>query len=151
MNYEEFIENNKLEDFDEWFLPSKIFTHDVKYLGWKIKEGTALESFSKEFNGIDIICTNPNFYEDGWVIAESRSSFIQSSGWMKFICEDKEYVSFYAWLKDFSIKDLGKIEWEIQKDWIIVRKRNNELLAQFDDWEECPKRKEVEKNVKQVK
>ena len=113
-------------------------------MGWKIREGVALHNFHKDFNNIDVICTNPNFYEDGWIIAESRSSIIQSSGWIKFKCGEKEYNSFFAWLKDYSISDIENIEWLEQKDWIIVRKRNNELLGQFDDWEDCPRRKDVE-------
>jgi len=40
---------------------------------------------------------------------------------------------------------MGEWEWLQVMDWIVVTKKDNRLLAQFNKWNELPTRKEVEK------
>ena len=44
-----------------------------------------------------------------------------------------------------ALNHLDKIEWVEIMDWLIVDKKTGMLKAQFDDWDNCPTRKEVEK------
>ena len=112
-----------------------------------------IDSLHSEFNDIDIVCTNPNFYKDGHIIAQSRKSLIISSGFVEFIFPSNPqeikhtYTSFYPFFQDNgweAIGNLNQIKWLEIKDWLIVSKNNGDLLAQFDSWENCPSRKEVE-------
>ena len=154
MNYEEFLDEYKIEEeYEEWFLSKGLFTSDLKILGWKLIGEKYLDYLHSEFNNIDIVCTNPNFYKDGHIIAQSRKSLVISSGFIKFDYpldnseERQAYTSFYPFFMDNGwevIGNLRQIDWKEVKDWLIVTKKEGKLLAQFNLWENCPTRKEVE-------
>ena len=154
MNYEEFLEEYKIEeDYEEWFLSKGLFESDLKVMGWKLMGEKYIDYLHSEFNDIDIVCTNPNFYKDGHIIAQSRKSLVVASGFIKFdypldaLEEIKTYTSFYPLFQENGWEVIGnfnQIKWLEIKDWLIVAKKDGKLLAQFDSWEECPSRKEVE-------
>ena len=154
MNYEEFLKEYKIEqEYEECFLSKGLFNSDLKALGWKLVGEKYIHYLHSEFNDIDIVCTNPNFYKDGHVIAQSRKSVIISSGFIQFEYpldkseEVKQYTSFYPLFMDNGwevIGNLNQIKWHEVKDWLIVAKKDGKLLSQFDSWENCPTRKEVE-------
>ena len=134
MRRQEFLdEYNISEEYEEWFISSKAFTNDLKVNGWSINIPKKLYEYHSKFNELDIICTNPNFYKDGEVIGKSRKSLIMASGMFRFKYKGKEYTDFYMFLKENGV------------DWLIVDKKTGKLKAQFDDWDDCPTRKEVEK------
>ena len=136
------------EPFDEWFLDERVFRAELKRDGWKLGEARKLNEIHNEFNGSSAVLTNPNFYEDGYTLAESRRSKIMASGLsMEFTYEDEEYDSFYHLFKKHGAGVIGlldNLEWYESKDWIIVNKKTNKLLAQFDYWNNAPTRKDVE-------
>ena len=149
MDYEELIDKYKIEEpFDEWFLEEGVFRGDLKYDGWKLTNPKKLSEIHHEFNDSKLVITNPNFYEDGWVLAESRRSRIIASGLQtEFTWDDKVYTSFYTLFKDYGPHILGwfsALTWSETKDWFIVDKKSNKLLGQFDYWDDAPTRKEVE-------
>ena len=149
MKRNEFIEKYKInEEHEEWFLSERAFTNDLKVMGWKIITPKLLHEYNPIFNESDITCTNPNFYKDGDIIGNSRKSEIMASGMFKIKYNGKEYTNMYLFIKEEGIEalsDLENIQWDESMDWIIVNKKQGTLKAQFDDWDECPQRKEVEK------
>ena len=148
MRRQEFLEKYKIsEEYAEWFISTRAFTNDLKVNGWKINEPKQLFEFHSKFNELDIICTNPNFYKDGEIIGNSRKSSIMASGMFRFTYEGKQYTDFYVFLKENGVEalnNLDKIQWDEIMDWLIVDKKTGMLKAQFDDWDNCPTRKEVE-------
>jgi hypothetical protein len=136
------------EPFDEWFLDERLFKAELKRDGWKLGEARKLNEIHNEFNESGIVLTNPNFYEDGYTLAESRRSKIMASGLsMTFSYEGEEFNSFYTLFKKHGAKVIGlldNLEWSESKDWIIIDKKSNKLLAQFDYWANAPTRKDVE-------
>ena len=148
MRRQEFLEEYNIgEEYEEWFISTRAFTNDLKVNGWKINEPKQLFEFHSKFNELDIICTNPNFYKDGEIIGNSRKSTIMASGMIKFTYEGKQYTDFYVFLKENGVEalnNLDKIQWDEIMDWLIVDKKTWMLKAQFDDWDNCPTRKEVE-------
>tara|TARA_R100000458_G_C8236965_1_gene217034 strand:- start:458 stop:907 length:450 start_codon:yes stop_codon:yes gene_type:complete len=148
MRRQEFLEKYKIsEEYEEWFISTRAFTNDLKVNGWKINEPKQLFEFHSKFNELDIICTNPNFYKDGEIIGNSRKSSIMASGMFRFTYEGKQYTDFYVFLKENGVEalnNLDKIQWDEIMDWLIVDKKTGMLKAQFDDWDNCPTRKEVE-------
>ena len=148
MRRQEFLEKYKIsEEYEEWFISTRAFTNDLKVNGWKINEPKQLLEFHSKFNELDIICTNPNFYKDGEIIGNSRKSSIMASGMFRFTYEGKQYTDFYVFLKENGVEalnNLDKIQWDEIMDWLIVDKKTGMLKAQFDDWDNCPTRKEVE-------
>ena len=149
MRRSEFIEKYKIdEEHEEWFLSSRAFNNDLKVLGWKAIEPKPLYEYHSEFNELDIICTNPNFYNDGSIIGDSRKSMIMASGIFRLKYRDKIYTDLYEFLKEEGIEvlnNLNEITWIETMDWIIVSKKEGKFKGQFDDWDDCPTRKEVEK------
>ena len=149
MKRNEFIEKFKIkEEHEEWFLTERMFSNDLKVMGWKMNTPKLLYDYSSSLKELDIICTNPNFYKDGDIIGNSRKSEIMASGMIKINYNGKEYTDMYLFLKEEGIEalsDLENIQWDESMDWIIVNKKQGTLKAQFDDWDECPERKEVEK------
>jgi len=148
MKRREFLkEYNINEEHEEWFLSNRALTLDLKVMGWKLKDYKPIYELHKSFNELDIICTNPNFYKDGDVIANSRKSEIMASGIIKIIYEGVEYTDINVLLEQKGVealKELNNIEWNETMDWIIVDKKTGNLMGQFDNWDECPQRKEVE-------
>lgn len=148
MKRNEFIKEYKIdEEYEEWFLTERIFNNDLKSLGWKLIDYKPIKQVHYKFNDLDIICTNPNFYTDGKTIAESRKSKIMASGIVSFTYDGKEYSNLEELLKVEGVEVLEhikKLEWNEVMDWIIVSKKEGRLIAQFDNWDECPSRKEVE-------
>ena len=150
MKYNEFIEKYNLEEgkIEEWFIPKKAFENDLKFAGWKLNEHKYLHNIHSEFKELNVICTNPNFYTDGNVIANSRRSIIQSCGQVRLLFEGKQYSNMFDLFKEMGaevLKDFSKIEWVEIMDWIIVTKKDNILIGQFSEWDELPIRKDVEK------
>ena len=149
MRRQEFLDEYNIgEEYEEWFISSKAFTNDLKVNGWSINIPKKLYEYHSKFNELDIICTNPNFYKDGEVIGKSRKSLIMASGMFRFKYKGKEYTDFYMFLKENGVEalnNLDNIEWIEIMDWLIVDKKTGKLKAQFDDWDDCPTRKEVEK------
>ena len=149
MDCNELWETYRIEEpFDEWFLDERVFRADLKHDGWKLCEARKLNEMHNEFNDCKAVLTNPNFYEDGHTLAESRRSRIIASGLaMKFQYDEEEYTNFYQLFKKHGAKVIGlldNLEWYESKDWIIVCKKTNKLLAQFDYWNDSPTRKDVE-------
>ena len=148
MRRDEFIEQYGIEEkYEDWFLTNNIFKNDLQILGWKPLPPKPLYKYHREFNELDIICTNPNFYTDGALIGNSRKSEIMASGYVKFKYNNNVYTDFEEFIKVEGIdalKNLKDIEWIETMDWIIVNKKQGNLVGQFDDWVECPTRKEVE-------
>ena len=148
MKRNEFIKEYKIdEEYEEWFLTERIFNNDLKSLCWKLIDYKPIKQVHYKFNDLDIICTNPNFYTDGKTIAESRKSKIMASGIVSFTYDGKEYSNLEELLKVEGVEVLEhikKLEWNEVMDWIIVSKKEGRLIAQFDNWDECPSRKEVE-------
>lgn len=148
MKRNEFIKKYNIDDdYEEWFLTKKIFVIDLKTMGWKLIECKTMFEVYAKF-GENIICTNPNFYTDGKIIAESRKSVIMASGMKKFNYDGTPYESLEDLFKvegDEVLKHIDNWEWEEVMDWIIVNKKSGKLIAQFDNWDDCPERKEVEK------
>jgi|TARA_R100000081_G_C4741975_1_gene129436 hypothetical protein len=147
MNIKNFYNEYNIDEEDENFLPSRIFESDLKASGWKIKESLTLANFHRKFNDLKITCSNPNFYSDGQIIAESRKSIIQACGHPIIKYDNKEFweigqlVRIYG---DKVIADMKNWTWVQDMDWIVVTKKENKLLAQFNKWENLPIRKEVE-------
>ena len=148
MRVSQFYSKYNIDEEDEFFLPSRIFEGDLKATGWKIKESLTLANFHRNFNDLNIICANPNFYSDGQIIGESRKSIIQASGQPLIKYKDKEYRNISKIVLehgDEAIADMKNWEWIEDMDWIIVTKKENKLLRQFNKWEDLPTRKEVER------
>ena len=148
MRVSQFYSKYNIDEEDEFFLPSRIFEGDLKATGWKIKESLTLANFHRNFNDLNIICSNPNFYSDGQIIGESRKSIIQASGQPLIKYKDKEYRNISKIVLehgDEAIADMKNWEWIEDMDWIIVTKKENKLLRQFNKWEDLPTRKEVER------
>ena len=148
--YIEFYKEFKLIDSDkeEWFIPSKLVSADLKQSGWKIKEPKTLANYHKKFNDLNLTCTNPNFYNDGEIIAESRKSIVMACGHSIIKYKNREYWEPYQIIKNHgyeALKDLDNWEWLQVMDWIIVTKKDNKLLAQFSNLSDLPNRKELEK------
>ena len=114
----------------------------------KLLEGRPLTELHSDFNECKVILTNPNFYEDGWILAESRRSMIIASGLITaFKWKGKPYTSFFQLFREQGAKVIGlldNLEWEETKDWLVIDKKSNKLLAQFDYWGDSPTRKDVE-------
>ena len=148
MKRNEFIKKYNIEgDYEEWFLTKRIFVLDLKTMGWKLIKCKSMFEVYNKFGG-NIICTNPNFYTDGNIIAESRKSLIMASGMKKFSYDGKVYDTLEDLFKaegDGVLKHIEKWEWQEVMDWIIVNKKSGRLLAQFDNLDDCPERKDVEK------
>jgi len=149
MDYVTLIDEYRVEGpYDEWFLEEGVFRGDLRYDGWKLLEAKPLHTLHKEFNDSRLVMTNPNFYEDGHVLAESRRSVVMASGLgLQFIFKGEEFDSFFTLFSKYGpdvIGMLDEIEWLETKDWIIINKKSNELLAQFDYWPDAPTRKQVE-------
>jgi len=148
MKYEEFLERYKVgREQEDWFLTKRLFSSDLKVLGWKVVDSKPLDTFHGDFNNLDIVCTHPNFYRDGHIVAQSRKSIIMSSGFIEFIShKNNRYSSLYRYFQqeDNAMEELNNIKWLEVKDWIIVNKKSGEMLAQFDTWDDCPTRKELE-------
>tara|TARA_Y100000593_G_scaffold17268_1_gene34530 strand:+ start:12497 stop:12946 length:450 start_codon:yes stop_codon:yes gene_type:complete len=136
------------EPYTDWFLDERVFKADLKYDGWKLLEAKMLNEIHSEFNDSQAVLTNPNFYQDGYTLAESRRSKIMASGLTtSFTYDGEEFTSFFQLFKKHGAKVIGllqDIEWNETKDWIIVDKKSNKLLAQFDYWGDSPTRKDVE-------
>mgnify|MGYP003120383386 CR=1 FL=1 len=148
MRISKFYSEYNIDEEDEFFLPSRIFEGDLKASGWKIKESLSLANFHRKFNDLNVICSNPNFYSDGQIIGESRKSIIQASGNPIIKYKGKEYWDIGNLVRihgDKAIAEMGEWEWLQVMDWIVVTKKDNRLLAQFNKWDELPTRKEVEK------
>ena len=47
---------------------------------------------------------------------------------------------------DNTIAEMDDWEWIQTADWIVVTKKDNRLLFQFNEWQKLPNRKELEKN-----
>jgi len=148
MRRNEFIEEYNIdENHEEWFLTERAFTNDLKVLGWTKKYTKQLSEYHDKFNELDVICTNPNFYKDGDIISNSRKSVIMASGMFRFTYRGKQYTDLLIFLKEEgheALNNLSEIQWDESMDWIIVDKKQGKLKGQFDDWDECPTRKEVE-------
>ena len=149
MKRNDFIEQYNIdEEHEEWFLTERTFANDLKVIGWTSKFTKQLGEYHDKFNELDIICTNPNFYKDGDIIGNSRKSLIMASGIFRFTYRGKEYTDFIVFLKEEGLEalsNLSEIQWDESMDWIIVDKKQGKLKGQFDDWDECPTRKEVER------
>jgi hypothetical protein len=147
MKYREFIEDLQ-EEIEDWFVPIKAFENDLKFLGWRVRNLKFLYAYDDSFEELNVICTNPNFYSDGEIIADSRQSLIQASGNIKFNYKNKIYENFVELFREFGsevVNDFSNIQWLEVMDWIIVSKKENYLLGQYDNWDNIPKRKEVER------
>ena len=149
MDCNELWETYRIEEpYDEWFLDERVFRADLKHDGWKLLEGRPLTELHSDFNECKVILTNPNFYEDGWILAESRRSMIIASGLITaFKWKGKPYTSFFQLFREQGAKVIGlldNLEWEETKDWLVIDKKSNKLLAQFDYWGDSPTRKDVE-------
>ena len=73
---------------------------------------------------------------------------IMASGIFRLKYRDKIYTDLYEFLKEEGIEvlnNLNEITWIETMDWIIVSKKEGKFKGQFDDWDDCPTRKEVEK------
>tara|TARA_R110000751_G_scaffold129323_1_gene231367 strand:+ start:674 stop:1207 length:534 start_codon:yes stop_codon:yes gene_type:complete len=148
MRIRDFEKDYNVDEELENFLHSKIVVSDLKSSGWTFKEGKSLSNFHIKFNDLNIIITNPNFYNDGEIIAHSRKSIIQASGHPIVKYKNKEYWDIGHLIRvygDEAIKEMDEWEWIQICDWIIVSKKDNNLLAQFESWDELPTRKDVEK------
>jgi len=147
MRFRDFQKEYNIDDETENFLLNKIVLNDLKASGWTFKEGRSLSKFHIKFNDLKVIITNPNFYNDGEIIAHSRKSIIQASGHPIIKYKGKEYWNIEHLVRvygDVAIKEMDEWEWLQICDWIIVTKKDNNLLAQFERWEDLPTRKEVE-------
>ena len=72
-----------------------------------------------------------------------------ASGYAIVKFNEKEYWSVDSLVRVNPLERLKKMkerEWVQVADWIIVSKKDNFLLGQFDNWDNLPNRKEVEKN-----
>lgn len=148
MRFREFAKEFELDDEDEDFLPTRLVEGDLKGAGWKIKETLSLSNIHKKFNDLNVIITNPNFYNDGHIIAESRKSIIQACGHPIIKYDNREYWNILQLVKNNGVEVLKSMkdwEWLQVSDWIVVEKKQNFLLAQFNEWNKLPVRKEVEK------
>ena len=147
MNYEEIIEDLE-QPYNEWFLHEKVFKGELKIGGWKLLHPKPINELHHEFNKSKFVITNPNFYEDGWILAESRRSVIMASGIKtEFVWDGKVWTSFSQLFKEYGPEMLNlfpELNWNETKEWIIVDKKSNKLLAQFDYWDDAPTRKDVE-------
>ena len=149
MRLQDFIDEFNINEDDEEFLHSRIVEQDLKAAGWKIKEVITPANYHQYFKGLKVTITNPNFYNDGHIIAESRKSVIMASGYPIVKFNEKEYWTIDSLLRPNAIERLKRIkewEWVQVADWIIVTKKDNILLGQFDEWNNLPNRKDVEKN-----
>ena len=150
MKRKDFIKRYNIGDnHEEWFLSNKGFINDLQVLGWKLQKPKYLCDYHRDFNKVDVICTNPNFYTDGDIIGNSRKTIIMASGIFRFKYNEKEYTNLHIFLKEEGLEVLShleKIEWIEVMDWIIVGKKDGRLKGQFDDWDDCPTRKDVDKN-----
>ena len=144
-----FFNEYNIDEDDEFFLPTKIFESDLKQAGWKVNESISLANFHRKFNDLKVICTNPNFYRDGQIIGESRKSILQASGHPIVKYKGKEYWDIGHMIRvngDNTIAEMDDWEWIQTADWIVVTKKDNRLLFQFNEWQRLPNRKELEKN-----
>jgi|SaaInlStandDraft_1057018.scaffolds.fasta_scaffold56121_2 hypothetical protein len=144
-----FIDEFNIDEDDEEFLHSRIVESDLKAAGWKIKEVIKPSNYHQKFNELNVTITNPNFYNDGHIIAESRKSVIMASGYPIIKLDGKEYSSVGNLLRANPLDILKRNkewEWIQTADWIIVTKKDNFLLGQFNEWFNLPNRKDVEKN-----
>ena len=144
-----FIDEFTIDEDDEEFLHSRIVESDLKAAGWKIKEVIKPSNYHQKFNELNVTITNPNFYNDGHIIAESRKSVIMASGYPIIKLDGKEYSSVGNLLRANPLDILKRNkewEWIQTADWIIVTKKDNFLLGQFNEWFNLPNRKDVEKN-----
>ena len=149
MRLSKFIEEFNIDEENEEFLHSRIVEQDLKAAGWKIKDVITPASYHQKFNDLNVTITNPNFYNDGHIIAESRKSVIMASGYPIVKLNGKEYWTIDSLLRPNALERLKKInewEWVQVADWIIVTKKDNILLGQFNQWGELPNRKDVENN-----
>ena len=48
---------------------------------------------------------------------------------------------------DNTIAEMDDWEWIQTADWIVVTKKDNRLLFQFNEWQRLPNRKELEKKM----
>ena len=136
-----------IDEESDIFLPSVMVESDLKASGWSLKGGKSLAKFNLKFNDLKIIITNPNFYSDGEIIADSRKSIIQASGHPIIKYKNVEYWDIANMLRihgDEAIKEMDNWEWLQISDWIIVTKKDNHFLGQFENWEQLPTRKGVE-------
>ena len=120
---------------------------DLKMSGWKVKDTLSLANMHIKFNDLNVIITNPNFYNDGDTIAESRKSIIQASGYPIIKYKNIEYWDISHLVRvhgEEAIKNMDKWEWLQVSDRIIVSKKDNLFLHQFNQWEHLPIRKDVE-------
>lgn len=149
MRIQDFIDEFNINEDDEEFLHSRIVEQDLKASGWKVKEVITPANYHQYFKDLKVTITNPNFYNDGHIIAESRKSVIMASGYPIVKLDGKEYWTIDSLLRPNALERLKKMkewEWVQVADWIIVTKKDNILLGQFDDWSNLPNRKDVEKN-----
>jgi len=148
MRLNDFIDEYNINEDDEEFLHSRIVENDLKASGWKIKEVVKPANYHQKFKDLNVTITNPNFYNDGHIIAESRKSVIMASGYPIIKLDGLSYYSIENLLKPNidMLKRIKEWEWVQIADWIIVTKKDNILLGQFNSWDELPNRKDVEKN-----
>ena len=149
MRFRQFVKDFDIDDEANNFLPTKLVEGDLKSAGWKIKDVLTPANYHQKFHDLNVIITNPNFYNDGHIIAESRKSVIMASGYPIVKLDGKEYWSVDSLVRVNPLERLKKMkewEWVQVADWIIVSKKDNFLLGQFDNWDNLPNRKEVEKN-----
>ena len=135
-------------DKEEWFMPNRMVELDLKVTGWKVKAPKCLSNYHKEFNDLNLTCTNPNFYNDGDIIAESRKCVVMACGHSIIKYNNREFWEPYQIIKNYGVealKDIDNWEWLQVMDWIIVTKKGNKLLSQFSNLSDLPKRKDVEK------
>lgn len=126
MRLSKFLSEYSIDEEAEHFLPTKIFESDLKQSGWKVKESLCLSNFHKNFNELKVICTNPNFYNDGQIIGESRKSIIQASGHPIIKYNNREYWDIGQLVRvngDTAIAEMDKWEWIQSSDWIVVTKK----------------------------
>ena len=148
MRFTEFIKTNKIEEdeMEEIALPERVFLSDLKYGGWKLAEAKQLHELHQDFNELNVICINPNFYYDGRCIAEGRSFKILASGEVRLSYADKAYTNMYNLFQDHGIEVLqnwNDIEWYETMGWIVVSKKHGGFYGEFDEWDECPRHKDV--------
>ena len=148
MRYNQFIKENNLNEdvMLDVIVPEKMFMTDLSVNGWSNVDAKHLYDFHKDFNELNIICTNPNFYYDGRCIVEGRSFKILASGEMRVKYADKEYLDMFSLFQDWGtnvLQDWNKLEWLETKGWIVVSRKHGGFYGEFDLWDDCPKHKEV--------
>jgi hypothetical protein len=116
------------EVFFDPVIPKVILTSH----GWNIKD-----LYIKD----EVLFFKADFYDNGFVLAESNNATITSEGETLFFIDDVKYTSVFSAVDKLGFSILESIlewDWKIEKEWVV--NKNGAFITTFTKLYECPKR-----------